>query len=212
MGGKLSARTYTFYGLLVIRKQYKFRMIKVFMDICPRENFSIAVSGDQNCRSPRVYHQTMQFLDEFFRHHLKELNTISALAVGIKEGIEKISPFIQQSTEKVCPNCTGVCCISKHGYYSCEDLVYLRALGLKPPPFEFGRKDSAPCQYLAESGCSIERPYRPSGCNWYFCDSLLECMETISGYRTFDDTLQDIANLWIQMMEEFKRIQPLHKL
>jgi hypothetical protein len=52
----------------------------------------------------------------------------------------------------------------------------------------------------------MERWLRPSGCTWYFCESLLDYMETQPAYRDFDDSLQDIACLWIEMVEEFEKI------
>jgi hypothetical protein len=113
---------------------------------------------------------------------------------------------IQQTTEIVCPQCKNVCCISKHGYYPFEDLVYLHALGIKPPPLQFRKNDASPCQFLAKTGCTLERSMRPSGCNWYFCDSLLDQLEDTPGYPAFDDSLQDAATLWMEMMEEFSSI------
>jgi hypothetical protein len=52
----------------------------------------------------------------------------------------------------------------------------------------------------------MERSIRPSGCNWYFCDSLLDRMEVMPDYKIFDDSLRDAAELWLEMMEEFDRI------
>jgi len=161
---------------------------------------------NDTCRDQLTYNQVMHFLETIFSGHRDELTRIKNLAQKIRQGIEKINPFIQQATRIVCPQCKDVCCISKHGYYTCEDLMYLTALGLEPPHMIFGRNDADPCQYLFEDGCSLERSRRPSGCTWYFCESLLDYMEPQPAYREFDDSLQDVAELWLAMAEEFKKI------
>ena len=43
---------------------------------------------------------------------------------------------------------------------------------------------------------------RPSGCNWYFCDSLYDYMEKKAGYEEFDKALGNVAELWMQMMAQ----------
>jgi len=162
-----------------------------------------------NCRDPFALNKLILFLDHTFTTYQNDLNKIRYLAQQIKEGIEKIDPFIQQSTQTVCPSCKDVCCVSEHGYYNVEDLVYHYALDLKPQHCEFGKKTSDPCQFLMKKGCCLKRSLRPSGCNWYFCDSLLDDIETRSDYRKFDDSLQEVADLWIKMMDEFTRISSL---
>jgi hypothetical protein len=161
--------------------------------------------SDINCRDQNTYNQAIHYLGETFHKHRYKLQKVKGLALNIKERIERIGPFIQQTTQIVCPDCRDVCCIHKHGYYNFEDLVYIHALGLKSPVYEFGRKDSDPCQFLTENGCSIERPFRPSGCNWYFCDSLLDHIEKSPEYYIFDSSLSDIAELWLKLTEEFFR-------
>jgi hypothetical protein len=136
----------------------------------------------------------------------QKVKEVKVAAGTIRTAIEKINPFIQQATETICPKCREVCCISKHGYYSFEDLVYMHALGLQAPQHESGRADSDPCQFLSEKGCSMDRAARPSGCNWYFCGALLDHMEQMPGYREFDDALNEVAELWMKMMEDFKSI------
>ena len=158
---------------------------------------------DLDCRDQNIYKQAVHYLEEIFDNHGNRLQKVKEIAQRIKNEIEKISPFIQQPTQIVCPDCKDVCCINKHGYYNYEDLVYIHALGLKPPDYKFGRKDSDPCQFLSESGCSLERPFRPSDCNWYFCDSLLDRMEKMPEYQEFDAAMTELAELWMQLAEEF---------
>jgi hypothetical protein len=159
-----------------------------------------------DCKDPHIYAHVSRHLEEAFNKDRKKYQKVREHAQKIKDGFEKISPLIQQNTEKVCPECHHVCCISKHGYYLFEDLIYLYALGLRPPSFEFGKNETDPCQFLSHRGCSIERPLRPSGCTWYFCDPLLEYMEKKPDYHEFDELLRDIAELWMEMIEEFIRV------
>jgi hypothetical protein len=159
-----------------------------------------------NCRNERCYRETITLLELIFSDRRSDLENVIQLSKNIKEGLDTISPFIEKVTQMICPRCRNICCISKHGYYNTEDIIYIFALGLKPPLREFHRLDEDPCQYLSGNGCSMPRSIRPSGCNWYFCDSLLDHMELQPDYNEFDEVLQDIANLWMDMIEEFNRI------
>ncbi len=155
---------------------------------------------------PAVYDQVTSQIEDIYQNQKHNLQKVKELAQRIKKEIEKISPFIQQSTEVVCPQCKDICCLSKHGYYNYEDLIYIYALSLKPPNYDFGKKDSIPCQFLSDTGCVMDRSVRPSGCNWYFCNILSDHMERRSGYGEFDDTLRTIAELWLELTDEFTRV------
>lgn len=155
---------------------------------------------------PAEYNQVTRQIEEIFHKQGHKLQRLKELAQKVKGGIEKISFFIQQSTELVCTNCTDVCCINKHGYYNYEDLIYIYAIGLKPPDYDFGKKDSTLCQFLSEKGCVMDRSVRPSGCNWYFCEPLFDHMEGRPEYVAFDNDLRDIADLWMELMNEFTRV------
>lgn len=157
-------------------------------------------------RDQNTHDQTIHSFKKIFHGHGHKLQKVTELAQKIKEGIEKISPFIQQNTQAVCPECKDVCCINKHGYYNYEDLIYIHALGLNPPDYKFVRNDTDPCQFLSEIGCSLERSIRPSGCNWYFCGSLLERMERSRDYQEFDDSLLEVVTLWMALMDEFAQV------
>ncbi len=164
------------------------------------------ISSKERHLNESLYSQTLNSIKRVFDSKHDELRNIRELAQKIKEGIEEISPFIQQSTEIVCQSCTSVCCVNKHGYYSYEDLVYIHALGLKSPDYDFKRSDSDQCQFLSQDGCVMERSVRPSGCNWYFCEDLLEHMEKRADYGIFDRKLTEIAELWLKMIDKFNCI------
>jgi hypothetical protein len=79
---------------------------------------------DLDCRDQNSYKQTVHYLEETFDNHGNRLQKVKEIAQRIKNEIAGISPFIQQTTQIVCPDCKDVCCINKHGYYNYEDLVY----------------------------------------------------------------------------------------
>jgi hypothetical protein len=168
-----------------------------------------SVFADRDRTGPEAYDQTFLLLEEFFLNNGHELQEVKGLARKIKITFEKISPLIQQTTRTECPHCAEVCCIGKHGFYNYEDLVYLCALGLKPPSIGPARNAFDPCRFLTENGCSMERSVRPSGCNWYFCGPLLEVIEKRPDYHEFDDSLRDLAELWLEMIDKFSKISPL---
>lgn len=148
---------------------------------------------------------TAQDIKDFFQDHKDDLCRVRELARKIREMIEVISPFIQQHTSLVCPECPQVCCINRHAYYECDDLIYLYALGLEPHTYK-NTGDSEPCQFLSAEGCNLDRTVRPSGCNWYFCGALYDTMEKAPGkaYTDFDDSLEKLAALWMELGSEFR--------
>ncbi len=143
-------------------------------------------------------------IEDFFEYHKEDLGKVRQLAFKIREKIKIISPFIEQHTSKACPDCAKVCCINKHAYYEYEDLIYVHALGLRPPAL-VRMNDEEPCQFLSPSGCELDRTVRPSGCNWYFCGGLYDLMEKSPGtaYSEFDDSLRELAEMWMDMSSEF---------
>jgi len=169
------------------------------------------MSTDFDCRSCTACNQAILRVDEVFRRNSHRLQKVRELALKIRAGIDAISPFIQRTTEIICPLCKNVCCITKHGYFNNEDIIYFTALGLKPPAVEINRNENDPCQFLNARGCAMERSLRPSGCNWYFCDSLLDRMEADPAYPVFDDALQELASLWLNLMEEFARVSAIEE-
>lgn len=152
--------------------------------------------------------EAIKLLEIFLSKHHNELTHIKNLSRIIKFRIEAIDPFIQQNTSIVCPHCENVCCINKHGYYDYEDLIYIHALGLKPPIYKQGLSDTDPCQFLSKFGCTIKRPVRPFRCNWYFCNTLLNHMEQgpARPYRILIKQLDEIIDLRKEMIDTFFKI------
>ncbi len=154
-------------------------------------------------RNEITHNQAVYYLRSIFNRYKRELETIKALASKIKKGIELINPFIQSYTQLICPSCKEKCCINKHGFYNFEDLVYLHALEIDRGKYDFSGKDLDPCQFLSTNGCILERQFRPSGCNWYFCDYLLQEMEKSPNYNQFEDSMTTLAKLWMDLIDQF---------
>ncbi|MEW6116675.1 MAG: hypothetical protein AB1553_07230 [Nitrospirota bacterium] len=147
----------------------------------------------------------LALLAHFFERYDADLAKVKEHARSIREGIDAVNSFLQLNTAEVCPHCTKVCCANRHGYYDHEDLIYIHALGLRPPRYREGIDDSASCQFIAPNGCTIERSLRPFRCNWYFCDPLLQHMSNgpARPYRAFIAQFQRIIEARRQMVDEF---------
>jgi len=128
---------------------------------------------------------------------------LSELADELRQAFKAVSPFIEKHTAIVCPECRKVCCIDKHGRYDTNDLLFLRALGVKKHDDLPDREESAPCRYLNENGCSRERWERPFRCTQFFCDALLKSLENDNAklYRAFVDYLQHLISVRQRLLE-----------
>lgn len=162
---------------------------------------------DIDCRNPQTHSAVVRSMEQIFADGDIRRSRIKHIAHSISEGIRAIDPFIREANRSVCARCKDVCCVSKHGYHNAEDILYLCALGIEPPSLVQGRDDAAPCHNLQEDGCALERWLRPSACTWYFCDPLLHHMEAQPGYRAFDDIFRNVAESWIEMVDEFRRMR-----
>ncbi|MFZ2197851.1 MAG: hypothetical protein WAV13_08975 [Thermodesulfovibrionales bacterium] len=149
---------------------------------------------------------TAEKIRDFFYSNKENLVRVRELAQQVRAMISIIDTFIQLHTSAICPECRKVCCVNKHGHCGCDDLIYMHALGLEPRILE-QRADYEPCQFLEPGGCRLDRTVRPSGCNWYFCDALYDSMEKAPGkkYAEFDSSLQELADLWMELGAEFRR-------
>lgn len=152
--------------------------------------------------------KAINFLERLFSSRADSLSLVITKAQEIKKKTDIIDSFIQKNTAEVCPDCKKVCCINKHGHYDYEDLIYIFALGLKPPLYKTDIDDAAPCQFLSDSGCTIERSIRPFRCNWYFCNDLIAYMSKgpARPYREFSSRFQEIQGLRREILSEFFRI------
>jgi len=119
------------------------------------------------------------------------------LAHELRQTFDLISPFIERHTSIVCPRCKDVCCIDKHGRYDRDDILFLKALGIERLVEDNALRETDPCRYLTEEGCSLPRWRRPFRCTYFFCDPLLKSLQGDDPkfYRTFVDYLQHLISV-----------------
>ena len=149
--------------------------------------------------------RAVSFLSRLYASFLHEFEGTREMAHIVRSRIDTIDHFIQKHTAAICPDCKQVCCINKHGYYDYEDLIYIKALGVEPPFYMEGIKDTEACQFLSVNGCAIERSLRPFRCNWYFCDALIKNIENgfAKDYRLFSRNIEEIMDIRNDMLTSF---------
>ncbi len=132
-----------------------------------------------------------------------EGDTRKELALELKEAFAAVSPFIEKHTALVCPDCEHLCCKDKHGRYDGNDLVFLKAIGAELLPAQHDRKESGPCRFMSERGCSIERWKRPFRCTHFFCDPLLKSLENDNAklYRAFVEYFQYLISVRQKLLD-----------
>ena len=99
-------------------------------------------------------------------------------AEKIREVLIELSPMIEEYTARVCPGCRDVCCKQRHGIMNEQDMRLLFALKAPLPSYEAGRALDGPCQFMGAEGCVLPRWHRPWRCTSYFCDALLDAMNS----------------------------------
>lgn len=96
----------------------------------------------------------------------------------IKDLLIELSPLIEEYTSRVCPGCREICCKQKRSFPDNQDILYLTALHEPLPGHDPGRDPDGTCQCMGSDGCSTPRWLRPWRCTWYFCDPLLDALNT----------------------------------
>lgn len=104
-------------------------------------------------------------------------NSKTAAAHELKELLVRFSPLIEEYTEKVCPDCTDVCCKQKHGMFQDRDIAYLAALDVDTSVHDPTIPLDGLCQFLGPAGCVKPRWQRAWKCTWYFCEALIKAMD-----------------------------------
>jgi hypothetical protein len=120
-----------------------------------------------------------------------------ASAEKLKQLLIDISPMIEEYTARVCPVCRDVCCKQRHGIMNEHDLRYLTLLKAPLPSYDPARPLDGPCQSMDSFGCLLPRWLRPWRCTWYFCDPLIEAMQSgpQKKARTLSALIQEILDL-----------------
>ncbi len=127
-----------------------------------------------------------------------------AAAQRLKQLLIDSSPLIEEYTSAVCPTCTDVCCKQKHGLYREGDCHYLESLGERIPDRDPARPLEGPCEAMTSHGCIHPRWLRPFRCTWWFCNPLLNALN--SGpprkMRRISSLLQEMSDLWGELTEK----------
>jgi hypothetical protein len=159
------------------------------------------------------WYEALSLITNLFERHKGELAEVERIALALRNKIDGVDRFIQENTAQVCPDCRKVCCINKHGYYDHQDLIYITALALTPPQYGAGIEDVAPCQFLSETGCGIERSLRPFRCNWHFCSELIAFMNSgpPKPLREFNNKFRELQSLRQEMADRFFLILTMNR-
>jgi hypothetical protein len=99
-------------------------------------------------------------------------------AKRIRQALVDLSPMIEEYTARVCPDCRDVCCKQRHGIMNKQDMRYLSALNAPLPSYDPDRPIDGPCQFMAAGGCVRPRWLRPWRCTSYFCEALLDALNS----------------------------------
>jgi len=128
----------------------------------------------------------------------------AAIAKRFMQLLIDASPLIEEYTAAVCPACTEVCCRQKHGLYREQDRLYLRSLGETVPARDPARPLDGPCEAMGQHGCTLQRWKRPFKCTWFFCEPLLNAMNTSppKKMRKLSAMLQEVSDLYAELAAE----------
>ncbi|MBF0565691.1 MAG: hypothetical protein HQK89_10645 [Nitrospirae bacterium] len=130
---------------------------------------------------------------------------IDAMSNVVAEKIGLIDPLIEMHSSSVCPNCNSVCCIDKFGRYDFDDLLYVCSMGVKPMSHGYDsiRDETARCRFLSANGCVEKRALRPFRCNWYFCEPLIDRLNSGSQrhYRHLSALLSEVIALRRELVD-----------
>ena len=102
----------------------------------------------------------------------------AAAADKIRQILTDLSPLVEEYTARVCPDCRDVCCKQRHGIMDEQDMRFRSALGAPLPSYEPERPLDGPCQFMGAQGCMNQRWLRPWRCTSYFCNALLDAMNS----------------------------------
>jgi hypothetical protein len=122
----------------------------------------------------------------------------------LRQLLAETSPLIEAYTSAVCPACTDVCCRQRHGLFTVRDRAYLSALGAEAPLHDPSHPLDGPCQFLGPGGCAKPRWQRAWKCTWYFCEPLLQALETgpPKQARALSASLEEMTRLYDAMEED----------
>lgn len=90
-------------------------------------------------------------------------------AERIRTELTRLFPLMHTLCAETCPACREPCCRVAKLWYNFQDLLFLHAIGQKPPQGQPLTHYHALCRYLGAQGCRLPRLARPWICTWYLC-------------------------------------------
>ncbi len=156
--------------------------------------FDTTVFPKLDYKDPEAFHSTIEEIKEFFEREAGCMDEVRKKAALFRKAFNKLDPFIQRYTAKVCPYCGTVCCANKHGFPEFADVAGFLAMGLEVPSYNLEVDEADICQFIGPSGCILPRPQRPYRCTWYFCEPLLLQIE-IGPARHYRNFIADVQEL-----------------
>lgn len=137
------------------------------------------IAWDISWRDTEAWDAAVCALTDYFSETSAACENARRAAQRVRMLIAAVDPFIQEQTAAICPACSSVCCIDRHGSFDLHDLIYSFCLELPLPDYERHRNETDPCQFLQPDGCRLPRHERPFRCTWYVCDALIAHMQTL---------------------------------
>ncbi len=159
------------------------------------KGFDITLFPMLNLNDPMGFYLNLEKLKKIFEEYQDDLSEVKISAQKYKTVMDKHDPFIQSYSAKTCPYCGTICCANRHGVPDFGDLIIFLALDLRVPHYNLVQDERAPCQFIGERGCKVERILRPYRCTWYYCDPMLVQIEIDkpSEYRRFIKEVGELA-------------------
>jgi hypothetical protein len=122
-------------------------------------------------------------------------------AEKLRQVLIALSPMVEEYTARVCPDCRDICCKQRHGIMNEQDIRFLAALKVPLPAYEPNRSSEGPCQFMGAEGCVRPRWLRPWRCTSYFCDALLDALNSgpqkkARQVSALIQEIVDIRNTW----------------
>lgn len=87
-------------------------------------------------RDKSRFFKCIEELEDFFQRNREVLAPVFQRARNYYMAFQKMDPFIQSYTTKICPYCGSVCCANRHGFPEYADIVGILAMGFRVPHYD----------------------------------------------------------------------------
>ena len=153
-------------------------------------------------RAPIEDHRWREIIEQISSRLTKiDLKLPKRIANLIASCIEWLDIPMERYSEITCTKCINPCCKAQEIYYNLADILYLVAYGKAIPLGQTRTRKCDPCRYLGDTGCTLDRRFRPYICTWFMCEAQMELWRTEPPpfQREFLRVLQTIRILRLQL-------------